>query len=87
MSEQFAVEEQQESQVQSCRHHWIIETPNGATSRGFCKRCGSAKRFPNAAEDARWQPDAGKVGRWWTRKGVARPSEISLADDESAEKP
>ena len=26
--------------TQQCRHHWIIETPNGETSNGKCKKCG-----------------------------------------------
>ena len=30
-----------------CRHHWIIETPNGPFSRGFCKLCGETRDFEN----------------------------------------
>ena len=29
-----------ESEVPTCQHHWLIETPRGATSHGHCKRCG-----------------------------------------------
>jgi len=57
-----------------CQHRWVIETPHGATSRGVCKRCGVAKRFPNAAEDAMWA--SGGLGRWSSRRGVARPTEV-----------
>lgn len=85
MSERLAVEKEQKGRASSCRHHWIIETPNGATSRGYCKRCGSTRRFPNAAEDALWEPNAGTVGRWWTRRPVARPSEVSFVDEETAD--
>lgn len=31
----------------SCKHHWIIETPDGETSRGVCKLCGAVKDFEN----------------------------------------
>jgi len=33
--------------TQACRHHWIIETPNGPTSRGRCKRCRAERDFTN----------------------------------------
>jgi hypothetical protein len=35
-----------------CRHHWVIETANGPTSHGRCKRCGSERDFFNNVEDA-----------------------------------
>jgi hypothetical protein len=72
MSEAVAVRERKSAR--SCRHHWIIETPHGATSRGLCKRCGVHKRFPNAPEDALWEPAAG-MGRWANRRGTAKPAE------------
>lgn len=42
-----------------CVHHWIIETPIGATSAGVCKRCGDTRRFPNALEDTLLDPSKG----------------------------
>lgn len=41
-----------------CRHHWVIETPNGAVSSGMCKRCGLHKEFRNSAEDPLWDNDS-----------------------------
>lgn len=41
-----------------CRHHWVIETPNGAKSSGRCKRCGEAKDFRNSSEDLLWDNDS-----------------------------
>ena len=41
-----------------CRHHWVIETPNGALSAGHCKRCGAAKDFRNSSEDLMWDSDS-----------------------------
>ena len=37
-----------------CRHHWLIETPHGATSWGICKHCGARREFSNSAADALW---------------------------------
>lgn len=38
---------------QVCRHHWLIDTPNGPTSRGCCKHCGATSEFQNAMDDHR----------------------------------
>ncbi len=34
-----------------CRHHWLIDVPNGARSRGICKRCQTVRNFYNAIDD------------------------------------
>ena len=47
-------------------HHYVIATPNGVTSRGVCKRCGTERQFPNAGKDAPMLPN-----RWRTRKELA----------------
>jgi hypothetical protein len=73
------LKERKTTSARNCRHHWIIETPHGVTSRGLCKRCGARKRFPNAAEDAAWEPAAG-LGRWANRKNAAQPTEIRRPD-------
>ena len=33
--------------VEPHAHHWILDTPNGPTSRGECKHCGATREFPN----------------------------------------
>jgi hypothetical protein len=30
-----------------CMHHWIIEPPDGPTSKGYCKYCGAVAEFFN----------------------------------------
>lgn len=45
-----------------CRHHWVIETPNGARSHGFCKRCGTERDFRNSSEDLPWDNDNFNLG-------------------------
>ena len=54
----------------SCAHHWVIATPNGETSRGVCKVCGTEKEFPNSAEDWLWERNVPQ-SRW---TGRADPS-------------
>ncbi len=41
-----------------CRHHWVIDTPNGALSSGSCKRCGVTRDFRNSSEDLMWDSDS-----------------------------
>ncbi|MEX2245286.1 MAG: hypothetical protein WEC75_01250 [Dehalococcoidia bacterium] len=50
----------------ACIHHWKIESPQGALSRGICKRCGEEKEFPNSAEDYLWERDVPQ-SRWTGR--------------------
>ena len=46
-----------------CTHHWVIEPPNGAVSRGKCKLCGIDQEFRNSFEYSSWygtkSPNAG----------------------------
>lgn len=66
-----------------CRHHWVIETPNGATSLGVCKRCGRRKRYPNAAADAVRETGGARLGRWSRARGRAGPRQPSQKHSES----
>jgi hypothetical protein len=76
MSEGVAVRETRGARHGSCRHHWVIQSPNGVTSRGVCKNCGRQRDFPNAAADAMWEREG--LGRW-ARQGASRPVDISIA--------
>ena len=40
-----------------CRHHWVIESPSGPTSRGVCKLCGTEKEFQNLVREYGWGSD------------------------------
>ncbi len=33
-----------------CAHHWMIDTPNGESSDGHCKRCGKSRAFLNYSQ-------------------------------------
>ncbi len=56
----------EEPQEPTCRHHWVIETPHGATSFGRCKVCDEVREFRNSAGDSLWEGDPmrsiGKMG-------------------------
>lgn len=41
-----------------CRHHWIIEPPNGPVSKGVCKLCGEVKVFDNILADLMLNDDS-----------------------------
>jgi hypothetical protein len=40
-----------------CRHHWLIESPQGRTSMGMCKLCGAQKEFSNSTGDFLWETE------------------------------
>ena len=63
-----------EATLPQCRHHWVIETPQGATSQGVCKLCGADREFRNAAPGAYWEDDSGStLSRWGRRPTTVRP--------------
>lgn len=55
-----------------CVHRWVIETPNGAMSRGVCRTCGAEKEFPNSAEDGLWEREVPQSR--WTGRSDWKPS-------------
>jgi hypothetical protein len=81
MMVQSQVIEREAAEVQ-CRHHWVIESPHGATSRGVCKHCGSEREFRNSASDTLWEGDPmASVSKM--AAGRQRPivSEVRASDD------
>ena len=67
-----------ESGEVECRHHWRIASPNGATSRGVCKRCGAERDFPNSTNESVWDNDHGESGLGrWRRKGAVQDMAVS----------
>lgn len=55
MTHEIALEEKGAPAAPECRHHWLIESPQGATSWGTCKLCGERREFMNSASDALWE--------------------------------
>ena len=43
-----------------CKHHWLIDAPQGATSTGVCKLCGEVREFCNSLA-AMGLPDYGRA--------------------------
>jgi hypothetical protein len=62
-----------------CRHHWVIDTPNGALSGGRCKRCGAAREFRNSNEDLMWDSDSFSLNgsRYRGRRTGSTTSDLS----------
>jgi len=34
--------------IETCVHHWMIESPNGPVSKGKCEKCGEERMFLNS---------------------------------------
>ena len=66
----------QEATEPTCRHHWLIESPHGATSMGVCKLCGSQKEFRNSAGDFLWEDEPLRelaYGQWGRSRSISAP--------------
>lgn len=49
----------------ACEHYWVIERPNGPTSKGVCRLCSEERAFPNFLPD---NPHVRKSSAWRTRR-------------------
>lgn len=79
------IAEIKQPEVAGCRHHWLIETPRGATSKGVCKLCGAAKEFRNSA-DSYWDEEAlADLGS--SRWGRSSPAKLVPDDEQMAMSP
>lgn len=47
-------EESSHDSLPDCAHHWVIEPPNGLTSRGTCLKCGAVQDFRNSVPPKGW---------------------------------
>lgn len=56
----------------TCAHHWVLESPNGAVSRGRCRACGAIKEFRNATTDFVWEEERKSAVSDWSSRGRAR---------------
>lgn len=49
----------------ACQHHWLIDRPNGPTSKGVCRLCSEERDFPNYIEG---NPHVRTSAAWRTRR-------------------
>ncbi len=64
-----------------CRHHWLIESPQGPISMGMCKLCGAQKEFSNSATGFLWE-DAPLSELSHSRWGKSRDLHAPTGDGE-----
>jgi len=83
MSETIVEESQAVPEAPPCRHHWLIETPRGATSKGRCKRCGAEREFRNSTSDYLWEDDSSHGYSTWSG-GRSIPRVADSDDDDVA---
>ena len=57
----MVLQEVQAPAVQTCRHHWMIQTADGPVSLGVCQLCFEAREFMNSIDD--WNTGKAQRGR------------------------
>ena len=75
-----AVIDSPEQEVATCRHHWVIAAPEGATSMGHCKVCGEVREFRNSSGDSLWERDGDGGNASWNR--TVKPVAVPAGGDE-----
>ena len=71
-----------------CKHHWCISRPEGPTSIGNCKNCGSEREFLNYFEGSTWGSDIsldqiGKGDKYPSNTGLGAAVEAIKAEEAS----
>ncbi len=82
--------EQPEAASDGCVHHWVIDPPNGAVSKGRCKACGEEKEFRNSFEYSSWygnKSPGAKGGAKGGAKDATSTTEAKKGPASSDEKP
>jgi len=51
--------------TEECVHFWLIEPPNGPTSYGMCRACGTRQEFRNSVETSSWNKGGVKTEDPW----------------------
>ena len=67
-----------------CRHHWLIESPQGPISMGICKLCGAQKEFRNSPSDFLWEDEPLSElshSRWGKPRDFHAPTGKGADDD------
>ena len=78
-----AVSEQPEAASDGCVHHWVIDPPNGAISKGRCKVCGEEKEFRNSFEYSSWYGNKSPGAKGAPKGGAPAPeAKVKASSDE-----
>jgi len=76
------IEVESTPEVETCRHHWVIQPADGPVSNGSCQVCGEIREFKNYVESATWGDSR------ITNKGAAASASVeSTSDDEDLTDP
>ncbi len=60
------------AEAPTCQHHWVVEAPAGAESRGVCQKCGASKGFRNATQDFVWEEERSADLAYWSLNSVPK---------------
>jgi hypothetical protein len=86
MSKTVSTRRKQATRRAHCRHHWLIESPQGPTSIGMCKLCGARKEFSNSVTDFLWEDEPQSelsYGRWGKSRDFNAPTDKGADDSVS----
>jgi len=74
-------------ETSSCQHVWVIDTPNGPSSKGVCSICTEEKQFQNYIEGSAWGYDVSieSLSGGSRFPAGSSPSSKSLAEDDSSD--
>ncbi len=75
----------EEPTVPECLHHWVIETADGPTSEGVCRKCAEVKTFANYVAQNTWSNQGDPTTSASQVRDRKRSRPEGQAEDETAE--
>ena len=68
-----------------CQHEWIVDAPNGPSSKGVCRLCKEEREFLNYIEGSSWGYDVSLEqlsGGSRLPTGITENKETGLAEED-----
>ena len=75
----------EEPTIPQCLHHWVIETADGPTSEGICRKYAEVKTFANYVAQNTWSNQGDPTTSASQVRDRKRSRPEGQAEDETAE--
>jgi hypothetical protein len=76
------MERNESTDLQQCRHHWLLGQPSQGIVRGSCRNCGAERQYPAFLDDYGFDPDRAIVREDGWRRALAEHARPSVSEDE-----
>ena len=70
----------EEAESSECKHHWLIESPQGPVSRGICQLCDATREFKNYIDAISWGEESSQPAANYATADASSDSSDDLSE-------